>query len=95
MNEKDAQALIDLLYPYFIKKYKEDNSFKQTARLVNGTIITDKDGKKVKINPYDSDSSAISFKNPNGIPCPEGSNVLIMYYDSLKTAMIVANYNSL
>ena len=90
MTEKDAQALIDLLYPYFIKKYKEDNSFKQTARLVNGTIT--KDGK-VKINPYDS--SAISFKNPNSISYSEGDNVLIMYYDSLKTAMIIANYNNL
>lgn len=86
MTEKDAQALIDLLYPYFIKKYKEDNSFKQTARLVNGTI---KNGK-VKINPYDSDNSAISFKNPNNIPYSDGDNVLIMYYDSLKTAMIIA-----
>ena len=92
ITEKDANALIDLLYPYFIKKYKEDNSFKQTAQLINGTIVSFENGINVRLNPYDK--KTIKVKNPNNVgPIDTGSSVLIMYYDSLKNAMIIAVNN--
>ena len=92
ITEKDANALIDLLYPYFIKKYKEDNSFKQTAQLINGTVVSTENGINVRLNPYDKNT--IKVKNPNNVePISVGSSVLIMYYDSLKNAMIIAVNN--
>lgn len=91
ITEKDANALIDLLYPYFIKKYKEDNSFKQTAQLINGTVVSFENGINVRLNPYDKNT--IKVKNPNNVGISIGSSVLIMYYDSLKNAMIIAKNN--
>ena len=92
MTEKDVNALIDLLYPYFIKKYKEDNSFKQTAKLTNGTVVSFTNGiYQIRINPYDKNT--VSVKNPNGVSLAINDNVLIMYYDSLKNAIIIAKNN--
>jgi menaquinone-dependent protoporphyrinogen IX oxidase len=89
ITEKDANALVELLYPYFIKKYKEDNSFKQTARIVNGIVTSLKEGIQVKINPYDKNT--IIVQNPNNIEeISIGTSVMIMYYDSLKNAIIIA-----
>ena len=96
MTEKDALALIEMLYPYFIKKYKEDNSFKQTAQITNGTVYEDnsladtKSKVKIKINPYDSDY--IEVTKGIGDELKIGDVVEILYYDSLKNARIIAKY---
>ena len=38
-NEKDMEDLVELLYPYFIKKYKEDQSFKQTPQIIGAKFL--------------------------------------------------------
>lgn len=87
INEKDALALMEVLYPYFIKKYKEDNSFKQTAQIVNGTVVSVSGANvKVRLNPYDK--TTITVKSNITVKADE--SVQIMYYDSLKTARIIA-----
>lgn len=93
ITEKDANALIELLYPYFIKKYKEDNSFKQTAQLVNGTVVSIDNGiYQVRLNPYDNNTIAV--RNPNIVEnITVGDSILIMYYDSLKNAIVIAKNN--
>ena len=92
ITEKDANALIELLYPYFIKKYKEDNSFKQTAQLINGTVVSIANGIQVSLNPYDKNT--ITVRNPNNVEnIAVGDSILIMYYDSLKNAMVIAKNN--
>lgn len=89
INEKDALALMEVLYPYFIKKYKEDNSFKQTAQIVNGTVVSINGANvEVRLNPYDTNT--ITVKKDTTITVAVGNSVQIMYYDSLKTARIIA-----
>lgn len=95
ISEKDALDLMEILYPYFIKKYKEDNSFKHTAMIVNGTAAenshnegTKKTKVLVKINPYDTDT--ISITNNTNDSFVIGNSLQILYYDSLKTAKIIA-----
>ena len=89
ITEKDANALIELLYPYFIKKYKEDNSFKQTAQLVNATFLNyGGKGAEVKINPYDTETIFVTIGISEQLK--QNDSVLIMYNDSLKNARIIA-----
>lgn len=89
MNEKDILDLIELLYPYFIKKYKEDNSFKQTAQLVNATFISyGGKGAEIKINPYDTETIYALLGTTETLK--NGDSVLVMYNESLKNARIIA-----
>lgn len=90
MSEKDALDLIELLYPYFIKKYKEDTSFKQTAQVINATVVSQYNNKKaeVKINPYDT--TTIQVKVGISENLQPGDSVLVMFNESLKNARIIA-----
>lgn len=89
LKEQDAIDLMELLYPYFIKKYKEDNSFKNTAQIVNATYIAPGgQGAKVKINPYDKEYIYATVNISDTLN--EGDSVVVMYSDSLKNARIIA-----
>lgn len=89
MTEQDALDLMEMLYPYFIKKYKEDNSFKNTAQIVNATYISSGGkGAKVQINPYDTEYIYATVNTTETLNA--GDSVLVMYSDSLKNARIIA-----
>jgi hypothetical protein len=90
MIEQDVAALLDMLYPYFIKKYKESNEYKQTAKLVNGIITNNAIPIQVKINPYDTETiTAIRSTGLLGKELLVGDNVMLIYNDSLKNAIII------
>lgn len=89
MTEKDAMDLIEILYPYFIKKYKEDNSYKSTAMVTNAIVKSVDNGVAViQVNPYDKTN--INAVINSGLSIDANDSVLVMYYDSLKNARIIA-----
>ena len=38
MNDKELAELMDLLYPYFVKKMKADSTFKNYIKSTNATV---------------------------------------------------------
>jgi hypothetical protein len=47
-SEKDIEDLVEMLYPYFIKKYKEDQSFKQTPQIIGAKFLGYKNFQYIK-----------------------------------------------
>lgn len=64
MKEKDVEDLIDILYPYFYKKQKQED--KNSARLVDATVVSiGGPGAEIKINPYDTNTIYATVELPN------------------------------
>jgi hypothetical protein len=91
MNDEQVLAFIEQLYPYFIKKYKEDNSYTQTAKLIDAEVVeiiaTNKSKARVRLNPYDKDTIIVNIKTNEVISI--GDSVQLLYKDSLKNASII------
>lgn len=89
MNDKDLSKLIDLLYPYFVKKIKEDNAFKNCIKSTNATVISESSspGTDVDIKfPYDE--MAITVKNKSTSDLVKGDLVCVHYHIDLKNAYV-------
>lgn len=102
MNDKELAELIDLLYPHFVKKLKEDNAFKSCIKSLNATVswvdtttvkVDDKDvrvsniGQTVKIRfPYDQKDVEIINKSTSELSV--GDLVCVHYYIDLKNAYV-------
>lgn len=93
MNDKELAELIELLYPYFIKKMKTDSNFKNCIKSTNATVTyvdTSLDtniGAEVSIKfPYDS--TAISVVNKSTSELAVGDLVCVHYYIDLKNAYV-------
>lgn len=102
MNDKELSELMDLLYPYFIKKMKSDSTFKNCIKSTNATVtwvdtteetvngatqIVSNIGKEVKIKfPYDT--TEISVINKSVSELNVGDLVCVHYYIDLKNAYV-------
>mgnify|MGYP003508256758 CR=1 FL=1 len=93
MNDKEIAELIDLLYPYFVKKLKEDGAFKNCIKSTNATVTwvdatkTSNVGTEVKIKfPYDT--TEISVLNKSVSELKVGDLVCVHYYIDLKNAYV-------
>lgn len=102
MNDKELSKLIDLLYPYFIKKIKSDNIFKNCIKSTNATVTwvdtteetvngttqrVSNIGENVKIKfPYDA--TEISVINKSVSELNVGDLVCVHYYIDLKNAYV-------
>lgn len=102
MNDKELAELMDLLYPYFVKKMKADSTFKNCIKSTNATvtwvdttteIVNDTTqrvsniGKTIKIKfPYDADE--ISVLNKSTSELDVGNLVCVHYYIDLKNAYV-------
>lgn len=102
MNDKELAELMDLLYPYFVKKMKADSTFKNCVKSTNATVTwvdptietvnnvsnrVTNIGKAVKIKfPYDE--TAISVINKSGSELNVGELVCVHYYIDLKNAYV-------
>ena len=91
MNDEQMLEFIEQLYPYFIKKYKQDNSFTQTAQMVDAKVMSiseiNKNKAVVKVNPYDTDTIIVPIKTTDSIQ--EGDSVRLLFKESLKDAVII------
>lgn len=102
MSDKELAELIELLYPYFIKKMKSDNTFKNCIKSTNATVswvdttTTTVNGtsqrvsninQKVKIKfPYDK--TEIEVVNKSTSELNVNDLVCIHYYIDLKNAYV-------
>lgn len=102
MNDKELEELMNLLYPYFIKKMKSDSTFKNCIKSTNAKVIwvdtstetVDNEkrqvsniGKMVKIKfPYDT--AEIDVINKSTSELAAGDLVCIHYYIDLKNAYV-------
>ena len=93
MNDKEIAKLMDLLYPYFIKKLKSDGVFKNCIKSTNATVtwvdtsLTTTIGAEVRVKfPYDT--TEISVINKSTSELKAGDLVCIHYYVDLKNAYV-------
>ena len=102
MSDKELEDLIELLYPYFLKKMKTDGSFKNCIRSTNATVTwvdttteevdgeyqrVSNIGKEVRIRfPYDA--AEISVLNKSSSELNTGDLVCVHYYIDLKNAYV-------
>lgn len=93
MNDEQMLEFIEQLYPYFIKKYKQDNSFTQTAQMVDAKVMSiskiNKNKAVVKVNPYDDDEDTIIVPIKTTDPIQDGDSVRLLFKESLKDAVII------
>ena len=93
MSDKELAELMDLLYPYFVKKMKADSTFKNCIKSTNATVV-DVDtslstniGAEVTVRfPYDD--TGISVINKSTSELAVGDLVCIHYYIDLKNAYV-------
>lgn len=93
MDDKTITEFVDLLYPYFVKKLKEDNLFKKCIKNVNATVtqvdtsLTTNIGSNVMIKfPYDNTEIAVVNKSNSELSV--GDLVCVHYYIDLKNAYV-------
>jgi hypothetical protein len=102
MSDKELEELIELLYPYFLKKMKADGSFKNCVRSTNATVTwvdtttEEVDGESQRVSnlgkevgikfPYDT--AEISVLNKSSSELNVGDLVCVHYYIDLKNAYV-------
>ena len=103
MNDKELGELIELLYPFFVKKMKSDGTFKSCIKSTNASVtwvdtstITTNDGenkqvsnigKMVKIK-FPYDTTEIEVINKSTAELSAGDLVCIHYCIDLKNAYV-------
>jgi hypothetical protein len=94
VNEKNLAKILELLEPYFKKKFEKEEGSVKTAKMVNAIIknISNIDRSKITVI-LSGDPEKIEFivTNPNiNIDYKIGDSVQLIYYDSLRNAKIFA-----
>jgi hypothetical protein len=93
MNEQDLSKMLEILEPYFRKKFEKETGLTKTAKILNAIVKNTNSVDKSKIEVYTADSPDVTFvvTNPNLYNTyKKGDSVQLIYYDSLKTAKIFA-----
>ena len=93
MSDKELAELMDLLYPYFVKKIKSDSTFKNCIKSTNATVtkvdvsLETNIGSEVTVKfPYDD--TGISVINKSTSELAVGDLVCVHYYIDLKNAYV-------
>ena len=88
-NEKDIEDLVEMLYPYFIKKYKEDQSFKRTPQIISAKVVS-KTNNQAEVKLADEIGNT-TFKVPilTTEEIKVGEYVYLMYWNDLKNAKLI------
>lgn len=94
MNTKQAEELVEILYPFFLKKLQEDGLMKNNVKMKNATVVSSlADGasnidKNVNIKfPYDK--TEITVMNKTGVDLRQGDLICLMYWVDLKNAVAI------
>ena len=92
MNTKQAAELVEILYPFFLKKLQEDGLLKNNVKMKNATVVstlakgeTNID-KNVEIK-FPFDTVSISVLNKTGVDLNKGDLICLMYWVDLKNAV--------
>ena len=87
MSNKQIEEFVDILYPFFLKKLREDGYFKNNVKMKNATVVKPanaEDNVEIRL-PYDT--TTFSVRNETGKALSPGDLVCIMYWIDLKNAV--------
>lgn len=88
MTNKEIEAFVDILYPFFLKKIRNDGYFKNNVKMKNATVVSKsaniEEDVEVRL-PYDTTSFFV--RNETGKTLSQGDLVCIMYWIDLKNAV--------
>ena len=87
MTNKEIQEFVDILYPFFLKKMREDGYLKNNVKMKNATVVNPagvEEDVEVRL-PYDTTSFFV--RNETGKILNQGDLVCIMYWIDLKNAV--------
>lgn len=97
MNEKELEQFVELLYPHFLKKLKQENSFKTDVKSKNATVVSVASGDgapntvvKVKL-PYDTVEFDVVNKTNEQLKVND--TVCLFYWVDLKNAVVQYKVN--
>ena len=87
MNNKQIEEFVNILYPFFLKKMREDGYLKNNVKMKNATVVESASAEEdVKVRlPYDKTSFFV--RNETGKVLNQGDLVCIMYWIDLKNAV--------
>ena len=88
MTNKEIEEFVDILYPFFFKKMKDDGYFKNNVKIKNATVVSELVGIEEDVEvrlPYDTTSFFV--RNETGKELIQGDLVCIMYWIDLKNAV--------
>lgn len=89
MTNKEVEKFVDILYPFFLKKMREDGYLKNNVKMKNATVVESAEPEgdvEVRI-PYDTTSFFV--RNETGKALNRGDLVCIMYWIDLKNAVAI------
>ena len=89
MNNKEIQEFVDILYPFFLKKMRDDGYFKNNVKMKNATVVESagiEEDVEVRL-PYDTTSFFV--RNETGKTLNQGDLVCVMYWVDLKNAVAI------
>ena len=87
MTNKQIEEFVDILYPFFLKKMREDGYLKNNVKMKNAIVVEDANAEgdvKVRL-PYDATSFFV--RNETGKVLKQKDLVCIMYWIDLKNAV--------
>ena len=87
MTNKEIEEFVDILYPFFLKKMRNDGYFKNNVKMKNATVVKSagvEEDVEVRL-PYDTTSFFV--RNETGKTLSQGDLVCIMYWIDLKNAV--------
>ena len=86
MNNKELEQFIETLYPFILKKLKEDGYLKNVVKVQNA--IVDKVENNTVYVKFPFDTKSFSAINETGEELEVGNSVRIRYWIDLKNAII-------
>ena len=93
MSEKELQELIEILYPYFLKKFESERIFKNCIKSINATVSQNNPPPESNIGqtiyvklPYDTEEISVVNKSTSDLNA--GDLVCLHYNIDLKNAYI-------
>ena len=89
MNNKQIEEFVDILYPFFLKKMREDGYLKNNVKMKNATVVGSagiEENVEVRL-PYDTTSFFV--RNETGKALKQDDLVCIMYWIDLKNAVAI------
>lgn len=87
MTNKEIEEFVDILYPFFLKKMRNDGYFKHNVKMKNATVVKSagvEEDVEVRL-PYDTTSFFV--RNETGKALKQGDLVCVMYWVDLKNAV--------
>lgn len=98
MNENDIEQFVETLYPYIIKKIKQDSYFKNTVKSKNATVVSTLNTNDTNIDKsveiqFVYDTTSFPVINRTGVNLQKGDIVNVEYWVDLKNAVAVYKVN--